>query len=126
MRAQHVMEKAVTVYGKAYQFTATYFGSSLGYFIDKINGTGSLPAKSCFWLFYFRRPDGMEIPSPVGVTNYIIPGNGYTIVLRFEQSGRHGGSGSNFNQFQYGTAGDSGRDFLDYEELQPLESNSNK
>ena len=36
--AQNVMEASVDV-DSSYRFTATYFGSTLGYFIDAINGT---------------------------------------------------------------------------------------
>ena len=35
--AYKVMETAVSDYGASYKFTATYFGSALGYLIDAIN-----------------------------------------------------------------------------------------
>lgn len=80
------MEQAVTNFGAPFRFSATYFGARLGYFINAINGTESDPFESCFWFFFIRRPRGTEFLSPVGVSNFQIPGNGYSIIWRFMQN----------------------------------------
>ena len=81
--AQNVLEASVGV-GTAYRFTATYFGSTLGYFIDAINGTSS--DNPCYWFFYYQAPG---LPNPVlsnlGVSNFIIPTSGYSIFMRYEE-----------------------------------------
>ena len=82
--ALRVIEASVDV-SRDYRFTATYFGSTLGFFIDSINGTSS--SNPCFWFFYVQTP---ESPNPVlsnlGVSNYNIPESGYVIFMRFEKS----------------------------------------
>ena len=81
--AQNVLEASVGV-SREYQFTATYFGSTLGYFIDTINGTSS--NNPCFWFFYFQAP-GQPGPvlSNLGVSNFIIPTSGYSIFMQYEK-----------------------------------------
>ena len=80
--ALNVMEASVDI-SPAYRFTATYFGSTLGYFITTINGTPS--SQTCYWFFYYKEPGSLHpIFSNVGVSNYHIPTNGYTIIMRYE------------------------------------------
>ena len=81
--AQNVLEASVDV-NREYQFTATYFGSTLGYFIDAINGTSS--NNPCYWFFYFQAP-GQPGPvlSNLGVSNFFIPTSGYSIFMRYEK-----------------------------------------
>ena len=81
--AQNVLEASVDV-NRAYRFTATYFGSTLGYSIGTINGTSS--NNPCFWFFYFQAP-GQPGPvfSNLGVSNFIIPTSGYSIFMRYEK-----------------------------------------
>ena len=83
--ALDVMEQAVDQFGAPYRFSATYFGTPLGYFIDSINGTASNLEDSCFWFFFVGTPDGKEFLSPVGVSNFRVPGKGYSIIWRFSQ-----------------------------------------
>ena len=82
--ALKVLEASVNV-DRAYRFTATYFGTTLGYLIDAINGTSS--NMSCFWFFYIQTPGS---PNPVlsnlGVSNFEIPTTGYSVFMRYEQS----------------------------------------
>ena len=76
-----LMERAADL-STAYRFTATYFGSTLGYFIDTINGTQS--NNPCFWFIYIRLSTGEEFLSPLGVSNYIISASGHSIIWRYE------------------------------------------
>ena len=67
------------------RFTTTYSRPDYGYFIDKINGTrDSDGRKNCYWFIYIRGPEDKEILSPLGVSNYILPDTGYSIIWRFE------------------------------------------
>ena len=79
--ALRVMERAVNI-GPTYRFKATYFGDTLGYFIDEINGVAA--NNTCFWFFYIENPDGDIFRSSLGVSNFFIPGRGYSIIWRFE------------------------------------------
>ena len=81
MNALKIMEHAVNQGGSDYQFTATYF-KDLGYFIDKLNGTGS--AAQCYWFIYIGKPDGGEERSEFGVSTLDIP-NGYSLIMKYEQ-----------------------------------------
>ena len=83
--AQAVLEASVGI-SSYYRFSATYFGSTLGYFIDTINGTSSDMAASCFWFFYVQEPGKQPELASVGVSSYIIPTSGYSIFMRFEKS----------------------------------------
>lgn len=85
--ALNVMEQAVTNFGTPYRFSATYFGAKLGYFVNTINGTESDSLESCFWFFFVRNPWGREFQSTVGVSNFRVPGNGYSIIWRYLQIG---------------------------------------
>lgn len=78
-----VMETVVDNFGRPYRFSATYFGGELGYFIDSINGTASDPESNCFWFIFIRAPNGTEFLSPLGVSNFRIPGKDYGIIWRF-------------------------------------------
>ena len=83
--ALHVLENALhTTNDSTYQFTATYF-QTLGYHVHTINGTGS--NDPCYWFFYYMEPNGSDrVQSQVGVAHYIIPGNNYTIIMRYAVS----------------------------------------
>ena len=83
--AQKVLEASVGI-SSYYRFSATYFGSTLGYFIDTINGTSSDMAASCFWFFYVQEPGKQPELASVGVSNYVIPTSGYSIFMRYEKS----------------------------------------
>lgn len=87
--ALQVMENAVDApqVGRMYRFAATYFGSSLGYFINAINSIPPviepLTNESCFWYFLIRSPDGTVLPSSVGVSSFTISRNGYGMIMRY-------------------------------------------
>ena len=82
--AQKVLEASVGI-SSYYRFSATYFGSTLGYFIDTINGTTSDMAASCYWFFYVQEPGKQPELASVGVSNYIIPTSGYSILMRYQE-----------------------------------------
>lgn len=82
--AQTIMEEAVTRYGSSYRFSATYFGRTLGYFIDQLNGTSSSLANSCFWAFLIRHRNGTEVLSSKGVTNTFIY-RGQSMIMSYQQ-----------------------------------------
>ena len=82
--AQQVLEKSVD-YGREYRFTATFFNHKLGYFVDAINGTSGNVKTNCFWLFYIRLPKKpKEFLPNVGVSNYVIPADGFTVIMRYQ------------------------------------------
>ena len=78
--AMTIMERAVDV-DRAYRFSATYFGSELGYFIDKINGTAS--AGTCYWKVCIKAIDGTVQVANVGVSNLQIK-NRETLQMKYE------------------------------------------
>ena len=80
--AQRVMELAVDQ-NKAYRFTATYFDTKLGYEIDTINDVTS--KKPYYWIFYYQSPGKDPVKSSEGVTNFVIPEDGGTVILRYEK-----------------------------------------
>lgn len=63
-----------------YNFQTTYFGDS-GFFIDAINGTAS--QNPCFWFFYYVIPGLSEQKSQFGVSNVVVPGDNFSIILRY-------------------------------------------
>lgn len=84
--ALNVMQESTNV-GRQYRFSATYFGTTLGYFIDSINGTSSNLTANCFWFFYVLEPGSVSpVLASVGVSNFYIPRSGYSIFMRYEKS----------------------------------------
>lgn len=83
--ALEVMEKAADI-DPAYRFTVTYFTDKRGYITDAINGTTNNPAKNCSWDFVVGLPNGMQEYPDVSVSNYIIPGQGYTVLMWFQNA----------------------------------------
>ena len=79
--ALDIMEEAVVQGGAPYRFSSTYFGS-LGYFIDKINGTQS--NSPCFWTIFIGKPNGRTVLSPVGVSSLFIK-SGQTLIMRYQR-----------------------------------------
>ena len=65
-----------------FNFKSTYFGNS-GYFIDSIAGIAS--SDPCYWFFYYIIPGLPETKSSLGVSNVVIPGSGWTIIMRYEE-----------------------------------------
>ena len=80
--AQRVMELAADK-NKAYRFTATYFDKTLGYEIDTINDVTS--KKPYYWAFYYQSPGKDPVKTNEGVTNFVIPEDGGTVILRYEK-----------------------------------------
>ena len=81
--ALDVMEASVDV-STYYRFSATYFGNTLGYSIDTINGTSS--SDPCYWFFYVQEPGSpMPVLANLGVSNYLVPTDGYSIYMRYEK-----------------------------------------
>ena len=63
-----------------YNFKTTYFGDS-GFFIDAINGTAS--QAPCYWFFDYVIP-GLEVQrSQFGVSNVVVPGDGFSIIFKY-------------------------------------------
>ena len=84
------MENAVSDYGASYKFTATYYGSALGYLIDAINdvpvAVTQLPPSVCYWEFYVKYPNGTEVSCDVGVSRFTFNSSGYGMTLRYHDS----------------------------------------
>ena len=93
--ALQVMEAAVDI-NRSYRFAATYFGSTLGYFINAVNSIPPIiePSESCFWLFLIRTPDGEILPSNVGVSSYTFNDDGYGMILRYSAQTETIGNGT--------------------------------
>ena len=81
--ALRVMELAVDQ-DRSYRFSATYFGTQLGYFIDTIDGVTS--DDPCYWFFYYQPPGMSPVFSNLGVSNFVIPDNGGTVIFRYEMN----------------------------------------
>ena len=64
----------------SYDFQTTYFGNT-GFFVNAVNGTASVG--SCFWFFYYQFPGLPVTLSQLGVSNVVVPGNGFTVILRY-------------------------------------------
>ena len=71
---------------RALNFKSTYFGNS-GYFITQIGGTANNASigTGCFWSFYYKIPGLDETRSSLGVSNVVIPGDGWIVIWRYEQ-----------------------------------------
>ena len=64
----------------SYNFKSTYYGNS-GYFIDAVNGTEN--KDPCYWFFYYIIPGLSPQRSQFGVSNVVVPGNGFTVILSY-------------------------------------------
>ena len=83
--ALHVLENAVHITNDSqYHFTSTYY--SFGYHVHTINGTSDIYGEEvvCYWSFLIKEPNSKDrVPSQVGVDSYVIPGENYTIIMRY-------------------------------------------
>lgn len=77
------MKAAVDKDSSKYKFTATYYGSSLGFFIDAIGGVPAAPNSEFYWAFYYSIGNGKPIKSDKGVSDFIIPSSNYTIIMKY-------------------------------------------
>ena len=66
-----------------YNFKSSYY-SNTGFAIDAINGTAS--QNPCYWFFYYQILGLSLQKSQLGVSNVVIPGNGFTIIMRYMKS----------------------------------------
>ena len=66
----------------SYNFQTTYFGE-IGFFIDAVNGTANKGA--CFWYFYYQIPGLPVTLSQLGISNVVVPGTGFTVILRYRE-----------------------------------------
>ena len=92
--ALNVMERAVTLFGRDYRFSATYFGGELGYSINTINGTSSNLESGCFWFLFILDEGGNEIFSPFGVSNIKITKKQTDVIWQFGRYEHFSGGGS--------------------------------
>lgn len=87
--ALDVMEGAVTNSTGAaksrYEFLTTYCGTG-GFLIDSINGTPNRPGRCCYWVFYHQAPGEQPVADHTSVSKYKIPGDGYTIIMRYTKA----------------------------------------
>ena len=66
-----------------FNFWATYYGN-MGYSIDAIRGAAKKGSGS--WVFYYKIPGvSKEIKSFFGVSNVVIPGDNWEIIMRYEK-----------------------------------------
>lgn len=80
--AQRVMELGADD-NPSLRFTVTYFGSADGgYLVDAINGTSE--TSECSWFLYYQAPGMMAVRTSSGVSDFIVPDDGGTVILRYE------------------------------------------
>lgn len=80
--AQTLMEQAVDV-DSAYYFTASYYGSQVGYDVIAISGIEN--EGDCEWHLYYQAPDEDEAEFTMfNVTQFIIPCNGSNVIMRYD------------------------------------------
>lgn len=88
--ALDVMEGAVTasLSPKPYEFVATDCAPATGYFIDAIDSTenNDYPGSLCYWTFYTKHNEEVAIKQEISVSRYIIPGDGYTVIMRYTKA----------------------------------------
>ena len=66
-----------------FKFQATYYGTR-GYDVDAIRGTAKKGSGS--WVFYYKISGvSKEIKSSLGVSNVVIPGENWEIIMRYEK-----------------------------------------
>lgn len=80
--AQKVMEMGADADAQL-RFQVTYYNQELGYFVDTIGNTSSVPSENKYWILYVGLGTNLA-PSPVGISHYIVPQNS-TVELRYEQ-----------------------------------------
>ena len=87
--ALHVLENAVhSANDTDYRFTATYF-AQWGYHVHTINGTSDtfenpVPKIPCYWSFLTQGPNSTDrVLSQVGLFQYVIPADNYTVIVRY-------------------------------------------
>ena len=87
--ALDVMEGAVTasLSPKPYEFVATNCAPATGYFIDAIGSTvnDDYPVSLCYWTFFIKY-DGVTTKQDISVSKYIIPGDGYTVIMKYTKA----------------------------------------
>ena len=66
-----------------YNFKTSYYGNA-GFAIDAINGTAS--QNPCYWFFYYQIPGLPLQMSQLGVSNVVVPGNRFAVVMRYMKS----------------------------------------
>ena len=67
---------------RSYNFKSTYLRDS-GFVIDAVNGTPR--TSECSWVFYYQFPLRQPIKSQLGVSNVVIPGHGFKVILRYQR-----------------------------------------
>ena len=77
-----MLENARNKYN-AYKFSATYYGQTLGYFIDSLAGTGS-PNDTCFWAIYYQPPNGNPYYLSFGASNFVPPVDGGNLIFQYQ------------------------------------------
>ena len=80
-----VMEAAADT-GPEFMFTAIYL-SPYGYLITTISGVFANVTSQCFWFYYIVYPNEppTELLSAVLLSNFYIPGPGYSIIWRYSK-----------------------------------------
>ena len=63
-----------------FNFKSTYFGDS-GFFIEAINGTAN--QDPCYWFFDYIIPGLSAQRSQFGVSNVVVPGDGFSVIFRY-------------------------------------------
>lgn len=88
--AMDVMEEAVRENGLSYQFSTEYILSRTmgsepryGHVVRQIGDVAE--NNSCYWATLVTSPSGEESPVSVPVSEFVLPGDGYTLTLRFSE-----------------------------------------
>ena len=87
--ALDVMQAAVSI-DNGFKFSATNFGSALGFSIDEISGTAS--SNMCYWKLFVKTPANFQTsPAAIGVSHFVICSEGYEIIYVYTAQISSGG-----------------------------------
>ena len=82
---QYLMQNAAAQFGWSFLFSVSYFGSELGYSITTLNGSSNNIENNCSWTYFIGFADGRESEAKLGISNYRVPADGYSITWSFMQ-----------------------------------------
>ena len=63
-----------------FNFKSTYYGDT-GFFIEAVNGTAN--SDPCYWFFDYVIPGLPVQRSQFGVSNVVVPGDGFSVIFRY-------------------------------------------
>ena len=77
-----VMERAVVLKGRMYEFTVSYQSASVGYTIQRLNG--KMTHENCSWVPFITPSDGQEVPLGDSLASFVFSTD-HTLTLRYTE-----------------------------------------